>query len=88
MKCIKWPNQNYEGNRIDDNHKKQARKLQATLVRNYDRLADGGEVWSYSATSVAKKFQQWQEKRKSEQKTLKKIPFSHQKKTFSLAECS
>ena len=24
--------------------KKQARKLQATLVRNYDRLTDGGEV--------------------------------------------
>ena len=23
---------------------KQARKLQATLVRNYDSLADGGEV--------------------------------------------
>ena len=29
------------------NSKKQARKLQATLVRNYRSLADGGEVQSY-----------------------------------------
>ena len=39
-----WKKENWMNRKPQISHLKQARKLQATLVRNYDRLADGGEV--------------------------------------------